>query len=272
MRESDIAPRTAAMPAHAGRGDIDVAATSIAYWQEGTGRDLILLHGYACASRDWATVARLLCDRWRVLRFDFPAHGASGGQPPLSLADLVDCMAAVAQRLCDGVPVLVGHSMGGMVAMTYALQGRGRLGGLVLADAFPHLGSVVEVFGGPEDPDDPYGYGSVFDHRTPQDIVTYVRGEMRLGIPRAGPDLFASLLRFDARPTVGRLPCPARLLLGNRRWVDTADLPAVLDRLGYAGVPGFDALLVDSHHFVMLEQPDMVARAIGDFCMTKALA
>lgn len=247
------------------RRELKVNDTPIAYWVEGSGKPLVLLHGYGCTSRDWRAVAHMLSDRWRVIAFDFPAHGASSGHAPLSLTDLVRCTATVVTQLCDSPPVLIGHSMGGMVAIACAVQGTVPLRGLVLADAFPHLNSVVDVFGGAEDPDDPYGYGSVIDRQTPAQVEQYVRAEMRVGAERAGEELFKTLLEFDARRAVEEITCPTLLILGNRRWVDIQLLPSLLLRLGYTGMPVFSVRLVDSHHFIMLEKPNEVADAIRSF-------
>src|SRR5260370_35308108 len=95
----------------------------------------------------------------------------------------------------------------------------------------------------------PCGYGSFIDRATPPAVVDYVRAEMTAGAPRVGAELFSSLLALDARDHLAAISCPSLLLLGNRRWVTNAAVPDVLERLGYAALPGLPVLLVTPHPF-----------------------
>lgn len=244
---------------------LNVGASEIAYWQAGDGPDIVLLHGYACTSEDWVAVARSLSRRWRVTRFDFPGHGVSRGPAPTEIEDLVDATQTLVARLCGSTPILVGHSMGGMVALGCILADPSVAAGLVLADAFPNLELAADVLGSPEDESDPFGYGSVLDRETPLHVESFVRAEMSAGAPRAGTRLFDSLLSFDARPRLPEISQKVLLLLGDRRVVQQSMLPDILKRLGLAHLAGLNTILLDSHHFVMLEQPEAVARAIDAF-------
>src|SRR5690606_17216146 len=96
--------------------------------------DAGFLHGYACSARDWVPVAeRLDGDHLLV---DLPGHGSRASSAPAGFASLVDGVAALLAAL-DRPAVLVGHSMGGMVAVAVAAAHPGLLRGVVLADAFP---------------------------------------------------------------------------------------------------------------------------------------
>jgi pimeloyl-ACP methyl ester carboxylesterase len=156
--------------------------------------------------------------------------------------------------------------MGGMVALEYALRYGSEVRGLVMAEAFPHLYSVTDVFGPPEDPvNDPYGYGSVFDHQTPEAVIHRVRKQMTEGVERLPGSLFQSLLEFDRRARVKELTIPVSLLIGDRRKFTDHDLADLVDGLGYSSLPNLKVELIPSHHFVMLEQPDQTLIAIRRF-------
>ena len=97
-------------------------------WGEGyysdTGGDdapLLFLHGTGCDSRDWDGGVAELPEGVRAVLMDFRGHGRSdvpGG--PFTLAGLADDVLARVDRLELGGGVLVGHSLGGMVALDAA--------------------------------------------------------------------------------------------------------------------------------------------------------
>jgi esterase len=105
--------------------------------QEGAGRPLLILHGLLGASANFAGLARELGGRYRVLRADLRNHGRS----PHTDAMNYPLMAADVLRLLDDQGVescaVVGHSMGGKVAMQLALTHPERVACLVVVDIAP---------------------------------------------------------------------------------------------------------------------------------------
>jgi pimeloyl-ACP methyl ester carboxylesterase len=86
---------------------------------------LLLLHAYQASSAEWIQLARELGDEMRVCAVDLPGDaGASaiGRRPIVTPADMVSWLDTVIDGL--GVPSaeLCGHSYGGWIALTYALQ------------------------------------------------------------------------------------------------------------------------------------------------------
>lgn len=235
---------------------------TVAYWTSGRGREICLFHGLGCTSRDWTAVAKLLSSRFRVICVDFPGHGRSTGTIPTHVAGVGAFVGHVIERLCVRRPVIVGHSMGGMAALAYSLDQSAGLDGLVMSDAFPHIQSCIETFGIPQDP---FGYGAVFDDLTPQLIVDVIKSEMESGMKRVGTGIVDSILGFDHRKDLASLSLPKLFILGGRRVATQANLPRILDSLGIEMTLDLDAVVVDSHHFVMLEQPIETAEAIADF-------
>jgi pimeloyl-ACP methyl ester carboxylesterase len=227
--------------------------------------EVLLLHGYACSSRDWSDVADLICEKNPVHAPDFPGHGQSQADPPPTFPALIRFTQELIEHRFRRPPIVVGHSMGGMAASALAAQRPDLVSGIVLADAFPHLATASEVLGGPTDPSDPYGYGSVMDADTPEDVQHRIREAMRRGVARVGTALFDSLLEVDLRPLLGAITTPVSLILGDRRRITERDLPTIVDRLGYGPLPALAAELVHSHHFVMLEQPKRTASLIRSF-------
>lgn len=103
----------------------------------GEGCPLLILHGMLGSSRNWATAAQALAEHFRVYALDLRNHGDS---PHVNHASYAE-MAADVRAWCEANevarPVLLGHSLGGKVAMTLAAQTPDFVRSLVLADIAP---------------------------------------------------------------------------------------------------------------------------------------
>ncbi len=103
-----------------------------------TGARLVFLHGLFGQGRNFATIAKTLQPEFRSLLVDLPNHGGSAWTEEFTYELMAD---AVAERLRDGFvadPVhVVGHSMGGKVAMVLALRHPELVDRLVVVDISP---------------------------------------------------------------------------------------------------------------------------------------
>ena len=100
------------------------------------GPRVVFLHGLFGQGKNWTTVAKGLSDRHRVTLLDLPNHGHSPWTDRVDYLDMADLVAA--ELASHGEPVtLVGHSMGGKVAMTLALRRPELLRALVVVDIAP---------------------------------------------------------------------------------------------------------------------------------------
>ncbi len=100
------------------------------------GPRVVFVHGLFGQGRNWTTIAKGLSDRHRVTLLDLPNHGHS---PWTERVDYLDMAGLVAAELESyGEPAtMVGHSMGGKVAMQLALRRPELLRGLVVVDIAP---------------------------------------------------------------------------------------------------------------------------------------
>jgi pimeloyl-ACP methyl ester carboxylesterase len=98
------------------------------------GPAVLMLHGFGASLHTWEDWARGLEDRFRVIRFDFPGFALTGPDPSGVYTDArsVEVIAALMDRL--GLPraSLVGSSMGGRIAWTFAATHPDRVERLVL--------------------------------------------------------------------------------------------------------------------------------------------
>ncbi len=112
----------------------DVGGRKISYAGAGQDGDVVLLvHGYGGDRNSWLFVQEPLATRYRVYALDLPGHGTSTkdvGAGPLGV--LADAVTGVLDALGAERAHLVGHSMGGAVALAVAARDPGRIASLTL--------------------------------------------------------------------------------------------------------------------------------------------
>jgi pimeloyl-ACP methyl ester carboxylesterase len=114
-----------------------IMAVQLAAAEYGNGPPLAILHGLFGSGRNWRSIAQQLAARHRVLAFDLRNHGASPWTGGMAYDEMVeDLRASLRSRGIDRTAVL-GHSMGGKVAMMSALLHPEEVGGLIVVDIAP---------------------------------------------------------------------------------------------------------------------------------------
>jgi pimeloyl-ACP methyl ester carboxylesterase len=115
---------------------VTTAFGKVAYITAGSGPPVLLLHGLGTTAETWEHTIQELAKTRTVVAPDLWGHGGSGGSRRLrSVEPLVEAVDA----LCDTLGVraldVVGHSLGGLVAMRFALAHKDRVTKLALVDA-----------------------------------------------------------------------------------------------------------------------------------------
>ena len=107
------------------------------YIEQGSGPAVVLIHGMFGSLSNLGMLARALVPDYRVISVDLRNHGDS---PHEQLMDLASMAADIVELLDDlnlASAILIGHSLGGKVAMQVALNDAGRVSGLVVIDIAP---------------------------------------------------------------------------------------------------------------------------------------
>ena len=251
------------------------------------GRALILVPGLASGAWAWEDLATSLQPAQRVYRLTLPGFD---GRPPLpgdGLARAGEAIAAlIAQEGLDH-PVLVGHSLGGTLALRYAAEHPGQLGGVVTLDGLPVFPMTEGL---------PPAQRAAMSDRIRSSLATepaafaaqqlqYMR---TIGVvdpalaerlaawtarsdPAATADHAARVMALDLRPQMPAIDVPVLALspylaadyaprgIGEKDKADYyAGLLAGIPRLQVVSIPG-------ARHFAMFDQPQAVRDAVRTF-------
>ncbi|HEX3332750.1 MAG TPA: alpha/beta hydrolase, partial [Acidimicrobiales bacterium] len=167
--------RAVAVPHGEGAGEIVVDGCPVRYllWGEPGRRGLVFVHGGGANAYWWAPIAATFARRFRVVAIDLSGHGDSGHRDtyhPEQWADEVIAVATSADAGFSGMPVVVGHSMGGFITIVTAARHSDRLAGVIVCDS-----PVAEA-----DPE--------------------IRAHDAFGRPRTYPTIDAAVARFRTVP------------------------------------------------------------------------
>ncbi len=104
------------------------------YRHFGEGQPLIILHGIFGISDNWATLGKRLAEKFSVYIPDMRNHGQSPHSPTFNYISMADDLLEFIEDNQLEKPIIIGHSMGGKVAMTFALEHPDMVDKLVIVD------------------------------------------------------------------------------------------------------------------------------------------
>ena len=267
------------------------ALPHISITQTGKGAPVVLIPGLATPRDVWAAVTPQLAAHHRVILVQ--VNGFAGDTPGANLqpglldgivADLHGWLAA--NRIAK--PAVIGHSMGGLVALMLAKAHPADAGKLMIVDSLPFFAVLMAPPG--VDPTvamvEPQakmmrdrvaaGYGKPIDPATldaqtkglalKPDSLARMRGWAAAADPRVSAEAVYEDLTTDLRPALPSIATPITLVYP---WNDAGPSKTMADpfyRRQYAGAPHVSYVGIgDSGHFVMLDQPAAFAAAVAAF-------
>jgi len=123
--------------------------TTLHYQQFGEGRDLILIHGLFGSMENLNMVGKGLQDNWRITSVDVRNHGQSFHKNSMEYSELASDVKQLLENLKIDSCHILGHSMGGKIAMQFALDNPDYVEKLVVADIAPvqypaHHNHIIE--------------------------------------------------------------------------------------------------------------------------------
>jgi 3-oxoadipate enol-lactonase len=101
---------------------------------------LLFLHGIGGAARAWRGQLDFFKDRYRAIAWDMPGYGGSAPLTDVSIAALAGALQDFLRAVGATKPIIVGHSIGGMIVQQWLAQNPRIAGAVVLAQTSPAFG------------------------------------------------------------------------------------------------------------------------------------
>jgi len=238
----------------------------------GTGPPLVLLHGLSSSSADWLPIAPLLAEQYQLLMVDMRGHGQSSlaTDGDYTVARMAADLAVVLDVFEIPQAHLLGLSLGGCVALQFAVDNPDRVKRLVLVNTFARLrgagtGSLrrrlTRVYAATRDMDRLalYVATSLFDDPEYQQM-TYQR--MRHNDLGAIRRTMIAILRFNILRQIHRIQSPALVMVGDRD--KTVPHRCAIDLM--ARLPSAQMrVIADAGHALPYDQPQAFLATAIDF-------
>lgn len=257
--------------------DIERQGARIHYQITGDGPAVLLGHSLLGDGRMWERVAPTLTERYRVIVVDTRGHRNSTAAGAFTLDDLADDWLAILNAEQVDQAALCGISMGGMIAMNFALAHPTRVAALALlntsadrdprairvqfrlmAETVRHVGFVRPLINTIA--------AGMFGRTARRTQVALVEQELDRVREKDRDDVYWAVRavtdRTFLRPRLDAVTCPTRVIVGSE---DTTT-PPVLSRRITAAVTGARMVTLPAiGHLSVLEAPEAVADALREF-------
>lgn len=227
---------------------------------------LVFIHGAGGSSLHWPPQLRRL-PSLDVYALDLPGHGDSPGNSSTTIEEMAEAILAWQEALALGPCVYAGHSMGGAIAQTLALDHPEAVAGLILVGTGGRLRVHPDILAMTVSKDK-YDQGVdtmlawSFSQNADKGMVE-LAGKRFLQVPASVVHAdFLACDGFDVLPRLGEIHCPTLVLCGSEDQLT----PLKYSQFLVDQIPEATLVIIDgAGHMVMLERPQAVSAPILDF-------
>ncbi|MFK4448616.1 pimeloyl-ACP methyl ester carboxylesterase [Caballeronia udeis] len=260
-----------------GRGSVSGVFDGTAYSVAGEGPALVLIHGVGMNRSVWAPQVDALQLCFRVVSYDMLGHGGSRlPEASPALDEYAGQLAALLDHLQIDAAHVVGHSMGSLIALEFALQYPQRVASVVALNAVydrtPTQRAAVmqraaSLGGGLEQPSIDATVARWFDDPVPAHLEQ-VAELVRSLLATVNPEGYARTYRLFAssdQAHVGRLPqltVPALFMTGE---CDPNSSPAMSHSMAAAAPRGRAEIIANERHMMNITAPAIVNQRLVKF-------
>jgi len=240
----------------------------IAYTVAGSGSPaLVFIHGWMCDQSYWSEQVGPFSADHLVVTIDLPGHGDSGmTRDDWDMVALGGDVRSVVEHLDLSEVIVIGHSMGGPVALETARLMPDRVIGVIGVDAlhdfsfryepgeFEAMAAAFEAdFAGTMD----QFVASMFHDGADPDLIAAIRDNMAEGPPEVGVDLLVDFEDYDMVAAVNAIDVPIYSINADL-WPTDVDANRAIHA-------DYDAVIVaDVGHFLMMEAPEEFNQALEE--------
>jgi 3-oxoadipate enol-lactonase len=237
---------------------------------------LVFLHGIGGTARVWRGQLDAFGDRYRAVAWDMPGYGGSSPLQSVSIAALAGALKDFLLEVGAVKPILVGHSIGGMIVQQLLVHDPIIAEYVVLAQTSPAFGrpdgdwqkEFLEARLGPLD------RGETMASLAPRVVADLVGDdadpagiELACACMATVPEAsyraaMTSMLGFDLRKSLGQISVPALVIAGTK----DKNAPAPMVKKMASFIPNATYVELEGvGHLVALEQPNEFNAILGDF-------
>ncbi|UCG26204.1 MAG: alpha/beta hydrolase [Chloroflexota bacterium] len=225
---------------------------------------ILLIHGAAGSHLDWPPQLRFI-EGMGDCAVDLPGHGRSAKPGRASVSAYADDVLALVETLNLTEIVIVGHSMGGAIAMEIALRRPVEIVALVLVATGARLRvneTILDLVTDDYEQVVEFVTALAWGEDAPPETVGRGRAMMMECDPTAVEQDYMACNDFDVMADIGSLTIPTLVLTGSEDQLT----PPKYGRFLAENIPGAEYVAIDdAGHMLAQERPDEVAHAIIDF-------
>ena len=231
----------------------------------GRGPGIVFVHGAGGTQEHWRFQVRQLASRWNALALDLPGHGESQGDGFGTIPEYRDVVRDFLDTLGFTRAVLVGHSMGGGIAQSFALTYPDSLAALVLVGTGARLRVHADIFAAIQRDMGEAGRlisGWAYSSAAMPATVASAAAAFARNRPSVLEADFRACEAFDLMTEIPKIRIPTLIVCGE----DDRLTPVKSARFLHEKIPGSAlAVIPSAGHMVMLEQPVEFNRGLTAF-------
>lgn len=231
----------------------------------GAGEKVLFIHGAGGSGQLWYLQRQYLAKSMEVILVDLPGHGKSGGEGCTHIDEYRDAIARLLDAEGIKKVVLGGQSMGGAIAMSFALAYPERLTGLILLGTGAKLKVFPEILEGLLKNKKKAVTTIVeyaFSKKSPAPVIRAGFQEMMKARKKVIYGDFLSCQGFDVMESLKTIETPTLVLCGT----DDFLTPPKFSEFIHREIKNSRLVMIqDAGHLLMLEKPDEVNKAIEVF-------
>jgi pimeloyl-ACP methyl ester carboxylesterase len=254
---------------------LNTSNTELSYFDEGEGKPIVLIHGFAGGKLYWEKVIPDLACSYRVIALDLPGHGESGmGFEKYSIEDMAVMIKELLDHLDLDKVTLFGHSLGGYITLAFAERFPQNLNGFSLVHSTANSDSEEAKAGRESNAMKVLEEGSrsfveglaqkLFSPANSEVNARDIENTVEIGISTSIDGLVSALLAMKNRPdrnhVLNETDLPVLLIAGEQDQIIPPEKTFTVKKENIE-----QRIIKGAGHMSMYEQPTELVKSMKDF-------